>query len=114
MDAVSGLESLILERCAAQLAAAADAEGRRVIYLPGARTRAMSSVSLAAELRSLHNNSADDPLLAVGACGKAFTLHGFASLARSSGWEHCQYWTDGQARFAIHVLERSAAPPLPM
>ena len=30
----------------------------------------------------------------------------FQAMARRAGWSHRQFWTDGQSRFAVHVLER--------
>jgi dimethylhistidine N-methyltransferase len=30
----------------------------------------------------------------------------FQAMARRAGWRHQQFWLDGQARFAVHVLER--------
>ena len=29
----------------------------------------------------------------------------FQALARRAGWTHRQFWTDGQARYGVHVLE---------
>ena len=150
-------ETLILARCAAQIAAEAGPEatlvefgggssrnaallkaaiealprsplrgaaGRRLVFVPGARTGALPADKLAALLRRIRDMSGDDALLVVGAatprepaargaasidcespCG--YSLPCFERLAHAAGWEHCQFWTDGQSRFAIHVLERA-------
>jgi L-histidine N-alpha-methyltransferase len=34
-----------------------------------------------------------------------YSLHAFQQLAARAGWVHAQRWIDGQARFAVHVLE---------
>jgi L-histidine Nalpha-methyltransferase len=34
-----------------------------------------------------------------------YSLHAFQRLAARAGWVHAQRWVDGQARFAVHVLE---------
>jgi hypothetical protein len=56
--------------------------------------------------------SAADTLLVIGtATTHIEDLPRFARLARAADWEHCQLWSDGGARFAIHVLARVLASP---
>ncbi len=40
-----------------------------------------------------------------------YSLVRFQALARRAGWAHLQFWSDAQARFAVHVLERGAGGP---
>ena len=35
-----------------------------------------------------------------------YSVPRFESLVADAGWRHCQLWSDGQARYAVHVLER--------
>jgi hypothetical protein len=84
--------------------------GRRLVFVPGARTGAMAEVQLAATLRRVRELSPDDTLLVVGgASPRCDSLARFTRLASAASWSHRQLWSDGRARFAIHVLARIAA-----
>jgi len=107
-------------RAAALLAAAIEAlpgaadrsppARRRLVFLSAARTGAMAERQLAATLGRLGAHSADDALLVVGATSpRPDSLARFARLASAAAWEHRQLWSDGAARFAVHVLSRCAA-----
>ena len=86
-------ETLILARCAVQIAAEA---GPEAILVESAAVRtAARRCSGPRSKRCRARRCAAPP-------GAAFER-----LAHAAGWEHCQYWTDGQSRFAIHVLERA-------
>ena len=74
------------------------------------RTGAMAERQLAATLGRLGARSPDDALLVVGAASpRADSLARFERLASAAAWEHRQLWSDGAARFAVHVLGRCAA-----
>ncbi len=140
-------ETLILERCATQIAAEAGPGacvvefggghghntelllaaiealppapvraahgGRSVVYLPGARTGAMRLDETHALMRRVGEVEADDALLVVATDtahgAETWSLPRFERLARDAGWAHCQFWSDGQAQCAVHVLERLGA-----
>jgi len=38
---------------------------------------------------------------------RAYCLPQFEALARATGWQHAQFWADGQGRFGVHVLAPS-------
>ena len=40
-----------------------------------------------------------------------YSLVRFQALARRAGWSQLQFWMDGQARFAVHVLEPCPTGP---
>lgn len=83
---------------------------RRLVFVPGARTGAMSEAQLAATLRRVRELSPDDTLLVVGAASPhRDSLARFTRLASAVSWMHRQLWSDGHARFAVHVLVRRAA-----
>jgi hypothetical protein len=75
-----------------------------LVYLPGTRFDALGPGAAHALLCRI---AATCPaaLLVVGAATARCSLPGLAALARASGWRHCQYWSDGRARHALHVLE---------
>jgi len=107
---------------------------KRVFVLPPGRMGCAGPVEAARLLRALGERCGDDALLVVGAAlpssGAAlagldsdavqpaesarplpathhrYSLARFARLAADTGWQHSQFWSDGQARYAVHVLER--------
>jgi len=83
---------------------------RRLVFMPGARTDAMTEAQLAAMLRRVRELSPDDTLLVVGTPSpRCDSLARFTRLASAGSWAHRQLWSDGRGRFAVHVLARSAA-----
>lgn len=79
---------------------------RRLVYLSAETADALSTDGLYALLDRAGARHGDDALLVV-ACG--LDLPRVEALAHAAGWQHCQYWADGQARAAVHVLERRDA-----
>ena len=106
---------------------------RRLFVLPPGRMDRMgraAPVEGLRLLRELGERCGADDLLVAGAAlpspraiGETFRLSAgepihvaasyplsvgrFERLAADAGWQHCQLWSDGQARYAVHVLERS-------
>lgn len=103
---------------------------RRLLVLPPGRVSRAGPVEGTRLLRELGESCGADDLLVAGAAlptpnaiGRMFgrsagesvdlamaypySVGRFESLAAEAGWQHCQLWSDGQARYAVHVLERS-------
>ncbi len=77
------------------------------------------------KLRGIAERCASDSLLVVGATlpppggrfdaaasidlstSYRYSAPRFESLAERAGWQHCQLWIDGQASYAVHVLEQA-------
>ena len=104
--------------------------GRRLFVLPPGRMNRVRPVDVLQLLGELAERCGTDDLLVAGAAlpssgaiGRTFdastgdlvgpapsylySVGRFESLAAHAGWRHCQLWSDGQGRYAIHVLERS-------
>jgi len=102
---------------------------RRLFVLPPGRMNRARPVDGIRLLRELGENSGPDDLLVAGAAlpspgavlqafdfstgdlvdlaaSYPYSVGRFANLAAQAGWQHCQLWSDGQGRYAIHVLER--------
>ena len=145
-------ESLLLSRCASQIAvdagagavvhaagarrqaellgaaiaalpAAGDGAGRPLVYVPRTVCAVLGGDELQALLLQLAARHGEAALLVVaieaerdsdeeaacwsGSIGSARSPLVFDHVARRTGWERCQLWTDGMARCALHVLERA-------
>lgn len=108
--------------------------GRKLIFIPGSRIGRLAPHAATALLHRLAAFTARDALLVVGAdalcrspgptpvageqvrpdCneptpparGHSYSLPRFEALIGATGWQHAQFWTDGAARFGVHVLAR--------
>jgi hypothetical protein len=98
---------------------------RQLLVLPPDSMRACSPDEVVRTLYRIGESHAGDPLLVVGAALPPFrgrfaasdsidgstsyrySVPRFESLAESAGWQRCQLWSDAQARYAVHVLERN-------
>jgi hypothetical protein len=97
-----------IDLASAPLPMRADAPcGRTVVVVPGAALAVAPTVA-GALLRRVGVWAGADALLVAGAvpCSARDHLPRFTVLALAAGWAHCQYWADGQAHYALHVLER--------
>jgi len=75
-----------------------------LVYLPGTLIDALEPSAVRALLRQVAA-ACPAALLVLGAATARCNLPCLAALGRLSGWRHCQYWSDGRVRHAIHVLE---------
>lgn len=86
---------------------------RCIVYLPRRVIADLGADALLATLRRLAALHGEDALLVVAI--ERAPGHGgscFDRLAGVAGWELCQLWSDGFARHALHVLERTARAEL--
>ena len=89
------------------------AAARSIVYLPQHAVANLAPDALLAMLRRVAAQHGADALLVVaiettpGRSGSCFDR-----LAGVAGWQLCQLWSDGFARHALHVLERSARAAL--
>ncbi len=95
---------------------------RPLVYVAAATTATLPPDRLIAVLHDIARAHSSGALLAIAVPiaseplrqatapgdtpGHACSVARFHGLAHAAGWEPCQLWTDAQARFAIHVLER--------
>jgi uncharacterized SAM-dependent methyltransferase len=110
------------------------ASGRTLLFLPAARIARLAPEGRAQFLRRIGAETnldarliigvdADDgsstaslsALTDLGCCpvdrsgingSRAYSLPRFEALIHGTGWQHAQFWTDGRARFGVHVLRR--------
>ena len=99
---------------------------RQLLVLPPDSIRGSSPDEVVQTLHRIGKSHAGDPLLVVGAAlppssgrfagtessidvstSYRYSVPRFECLAASAGWQHCQLWSDAQARYAVHVLERA-------
>ena len=100
---------------------------RQLLLLPPDSIRDSSPDEVVQTLLRIGKSHPGDPLLVVGAAlppssgrfaatgsidvstSYRYSVPRFEDLAESAGWQHCQLWSDAQARYAVHVLERAHA-----
>ena len=103
----------LLERCNEELGAEFDlAQFRHETVLDAQRQRVEARLvsRTAQDVRVLGRAfrfAAGEPIRL--ATSWRYSLQRFERLAAEAGWRHCQLWIDGEARYALHVLERDPA-----